>query len=204
MEELNILDKKINDKNTSINNIKLSLIKMRNIVNQMHLDYNKAQEVLNKNVENLTNTINNIERIEDEYSTPWVEFMNNKYDIELKKDDTVEFGNNSIKITDNLRINQTDILKLIENKLILQIPQLELKTTFQKINSLPFTYSSDFIKSKNKPKHHLGPLKNLEADLLKLKNHPQLLEEEKNKISTTIIYNIILHQLIQKYEFIKN
>lgn len=195
------LDKIINDSNTSLDAIKIAVRELRAIVNHTHLIYNTSRDMLERNIDKLNEKIYDISNAsdEDEYGQAWIKFMNKQYDIDDIKSGITCAENTPpyIEIFPNLKIKPNNIIKIDGNNITCTISSdLILTTTKMEIENIIFEYSSDIIRDKNKKKRHIGPVNKLSVDLPRLVNNKLLFKEEKNKIKTSIIYNIILYLLL--------
>ena len=176
----------ITEKSATIDIIQQSYSEIQKIVNHIDILNTRANEILINTTDVLEKKISEVESAEvEEYSTAWLNFMYNKSDINT---DHI----NKIKLTKNTSVNETSFIKSIDNEIVLKLPGIEIKTTVNSIENLPLNYSPDIIRYKNKSKRHIGPLISLDSDIERLKNHPALLEEEKNRIQTSLIYNMCL------------
>lgn len=197
IEKLNNI---INDKKTSIDEIRKCFSEMRLLVNHLKLLYNQSKNILESNIDLINFKVTDISKeIENEYSSSWLKFVNKNYSISNNED--VKFIDNSqnIKLAPNIELKPTDFLK-IETPNIIKLSLasgINLETSFLEIENCPHNYTPNIRSLTKKNFRHIGPLKTLETDLKRLCNNKSLLKEEKNKIKTTIIYNILLYLLIE-------
>lgn len=195
---LELIDAKINDPMTNLIDIKRYVSEMRSLVNHAKVIYYKANEMLNKNMDVLEDKIYEITDDKEEYSSNWLEFMHKEYHIDDENKDFIfyEHDEKKIKLTKNLSVLENSYIKIEDDHINFKIHNLSLTTTLNELENIVFDYTPDILRPKNKAKRHLGPIKSLETDLARVKNHKIILSEEKNKIKNHIIYNILLYLLL--------
>jgi hypothetical protein len=197
IEKLNDI---INDKKTSLDDIRKCLSEMRLLVNHLKLIYNQSKKILDNNLDLINFKLTDISKeIENEYSSSWIAFINKKYSITNNEDAKFIDNSQNIKLAPNIEIKPTDFLK-IETPNIIKLslsPDINLETSLLEIENFSNNYSPNIRSITKKNFRHIGPLKTLDIDLKRLCNHKTLLKEEKNKIKTSIIYNLILYFLVE-------
>ncbi len=194
ISKINEIDEKINDPSATLTEIGRYISEMKTIVRHAKLIYNKTKEILDSNIKTIENKINDVTD-EDEYSNEWLKFMHNPYKITQSL--TFENNNNKIKLTQNLLVDETSFITFNEGEISLKLNHIKLTSNIEQLNNIKFDFSPDLIRGKNKNKRHLGPLKTLEFDLQRLRQHKQLFIEEKEKIKNNIIYHVLLYLLIK-------
>jgi len=202
LPQIEKLNQIINDKKTPLDETRKSFSEMRLLVNHAKLLHTQAKKILDRNLETINFKVKELSKDTDnEYSSSWLKFVNKPYSIAPATDD-FEFVDNSsnIKLTSLLDVKSNDFIRNEPGGVIaLNIPGLKtMVTSILEIENLSHNYSPNIYSHSKKDFRHLGPLQTLESDLNRLRNHEILFKEEKNKIKTAIIYNILLYILLDE------